>query len=281
MKMIEITDDMINEGWKDLAASLGIGAAVTAGAGAGLMKVKDYNHPDFTKDPTYQTYSQEELDKIRNPTSQEKSPKIDSVSKSTPKSNADQPKTVKTTKQAATVKLLTKQPSEKTLLDAAKKAGIKGTELAAFMAQAAHECQNFTRMVETNPRIKSYLKNKSLGNKNLNDAKRFIGRGYFQLTGRWNYNWMGKLLGDDFTSTWTNANKLSEPETAAKVAIMYWKKRVRPHVTDFTDIKQVTKRINSSLNGLDDRTNKYNKYVSSMNTTVANNTSTATAKSGS
>lgn len=159
---------------------------------------------------------------------------------------------------------LTKSANEKILAAAAQKAGIVGVELAAFMSQMAHESANFSDMTENNPRIDRYLKNKSLGNHNRNDAERFIGRGFIQLTGRWNYEYMQKKLGIDLTSTWSAAHKAADPKIAAQIAITFWKNRVRPQVDDFTDVAQVTKPINSGLNGLEDRENKFSAIASNM-----------------
>ena len=55
-------------------------------------------------------------------------------------------------------------------------------------------------------------------------------------------------------------NQASDPPIAAKVAISYWMKRVRPRVTDFTDTRRVTRLINGGTNGLNDRISKFSKY---------------------
>lgn len=162
---------------------------------------------------------------------------------------------------------LTNHKNERILANTAQKHGIVGVELAAFMSQMAHESMNFSDMVENNPDIKKYSAGrvaKMLGNRNKNDAERFVGRGFIQLTGRWNYNWMQKELGIDLTSTWSNAHKAAQPEIAAEIAVAYWKKRVQPRVDDYTDVPAVTKPINQSLNGLNDRQNKFLTIVRHM-----------------
>lgn len=159
---------------------------------------------------------------------------------------------------------ITKSKNEAILAKVAQANGIKGIELAAFMAQMAHESAGFSDMVENNPNVKRYAKIKSLGNKSLNDAERFIGRGFIQLTGRWNYAHYGKKLGMDLTSTWSKAHQAADPKIAAKIAVIYWKDRVQPNVSDFTDVAQVTKPINPDLNGLKDREQKFAKIASHM-----------------
>jgi predicted chitinase len=162
-------------------------------------------------------------------------------------------------------KPITDTKNEKFLAKVAHINGIRGEELAAFMAQAAHESQGFTNMIEDHPDVDRYLRNKQLGNRNRNDAERFIGRGFIQLTGHWNYKWMEKELGIDLTSTWSNAQKAAEPEIAAKIAVIYWKKRVRPKVDDFSNVKSVTKPINSGMKNIDDRQEKFNDISRGMN----------------
>jgi len=166
--------------------------------------------------------------------------------------------------EAGEYKPITGSKNEAILAKVAQASGIKGVELAAFMSQMAHESSNFGDMVENNPNVKKYLKIKSLGNKNMNDAERFIGRGFIQLTGRWNYKNMEKKLGIDLTSTWSAAHKAADPKIAAQIAVQYWKDRVQPNVDDFTNVAAVTKKINPGLNGLDDRSDKFDKIMQNM-----------------
>lgn len=157
---------------------------------------------------------------------------------------------------------------EEILRNVALSAGITGTELVAFLAQMAHESGDFKHLVELRPNVKRYGSGrvaKLLGNKNMNDAKRFIGRGFIQLTGRWNYEWMQRKIGMDLTSTWSNAHKAADPHIAAEIAVIYWVERVRPIVEDFSDVHEVTKPINPRLNGIDDRINKYETFADALN----------------
>lgn len=162
---------------------------------------------------------------------------------------------------------ITNNKNEVILAKVAQAHGINGVELAAFMAQMAHESENFTDMVEDGTNWKKYGTGRTakvLGNKNMNDAERFKGRGFIQLTGRWNYAHYGKKIGMDLTSTWSAAQQAADPKVAALIAVEYWKERVQGNVDDYADVTAVTKPINSNLNGLKDRQNKFNKIAQHM-----------------
>ena len=155
-----------------------------------------------------------------------------------------------------------KKPSAKSLIAAANKAGITGTELAQFIAQCAHETNDFSRLkeyggkldfkkyeIKHNPRLA-----KILGNVTPGDGIKYHGRGYIQLTGRDNYRRAGEALDLPLEQ---NPNLVERPDVAAKVAVWYWQNRVQPKVDDFSDTSTVTRPINAGLHGLDDRHNKF------------------------
>jgi putative chitinase len=150
----------------------------------------------------------------------------------------------------------------KALASEAGIAGIKGEELAQFLAQCAHETSNFTSLKEFggkldfkkydirhNPRLA-----KILGNTKPGDGLKYIGRGFIQLTGKDNYKRVEKALGIPIVA---NPNLVENPEVAAKIAVWYWQNRVAPKVDDFSNTTAATKPINSNLNGLDDRHEKF------------------------
>jgi predicted chitinase len=147
-------------------------------------------------------------------------------------------------------------PREAALLAAIGSVGIKGIEACQFMAQMAHESDQFKAMEEY-ASGSAYEGRSDLGNTQPGDGKRYKGRGYIQLTGRANYITFGKKLGLDLVG---HPEQASDPPIAAKVAISYWMKRVRPRVTDFTDTRRVTRLINGGTNGLSDRISKFSKY---------------------
>lgn len=60
---------------------------------------------------------------------------------------------------------------------------------------------------------------KALGNTQPADGRKYIGRGYVQITGRSNYNRIGKAIGADLITTPT---LLEQPEIAAKASVQYF-----------------------------------------------------------
>lgn len=158
---------------------------------------------------------------------------------------------------------LLSHPEAIRLYKAAVKAGITGSELAQFMAQCAHETQNFTRLNERGNKeyfMKKYdikynaANAKLLGNVKPGDGIKYRGRGYIHLTGRDNYMRAGKALG---LALEKHPELAEQPENAVLIAIWFWQNRVANRVDNFTDTAQVTKPINKNLTGLEDRTNKF------------------------
>lgn len=154
------------------------------------------------------------------------------------------------------------KPAAKILIQTARASGMRGKELAQFIAQCAHETSNFSSLKELGGKLdfKKYdpkhnpRKAKMLGNKEVGDGAKYHGRGYIQLTGRDNYKRAGQALGLPLEQ---HPELVEQPEVAAKVAVWFWKNQVAPKVTNFNDTAQVTKPINSGLKGLEDRHNKF------------------------
>ena len=166
-------------------------------------------------------------------------------------------------------KSVTGNPHEVYLKKAAEKAGIKGNELAAFLAQCAHETLDFKHMKEIGGSLdfKKYdikfapRKAKILGNTKPGDGAKYKGRGYIQLTGKDNYKRAGQALGLPLVD---KPELVEKPEVAAKVAVWYWKERVRDKVDSFKDTKSVTKPINPGMKHLDQRKEKHDKFMVAM-----------------
>lgn len=167
--------------------------------------------------------------------------------------------------------LLSNNPqNEITLLKTAKQAGMKGPELAQFMAQTKHESWDFERLKEKpQPGVKGYFAKKYdpkfapktakiLGNKHVGDGERYHGRGFIQLTGRDNYRMASQALGIDLLN---HPELASRPDVAAKIAVWYWNTRVKPHVGNFSDTKTVTQKINPAAKGLDSRHENFKDYM--------------------
>ena len=160
---------------------------------------------------------------------------------------------------------ITNKKLERVLLVVAKKAGLESDELAAFMAQCAHESNQFRTLTEYggsldfrkyDPRY-APKKARALGNTKRGDGAKYKGRGYIQITGKYNYTVAGKAIGIDLVNS---PEKAAEPLIAAKIALWYWSKRVAPKVNDFTNTKEVTKPINPGMRGLEQRIEYHDSY---------------------
>ena len=173
--------------------------------------------------------------------------------------------TAGTAVQPAAVQQSPASAAESALSRIAQAAGIKGVELAQFLAQCAHETGNFLHLEELggNRYLAQYdpavnpAKAKALGNTEAGDGAKYKGRGFIQITGKANYAKAGQALGIDLVN---NPELAARPDVAAKVAVWYWQSRVQPRVQDFADTKLVTKQINPGLKGLADRQSNFKDY---------------------
>jgi putative chitinase len=189
-----------------------------------------------------------------------------------------QPTSISPAAQAAPMKVLPKVGSEVSLLSAnteaeaalqtaAKTAGLKGAELAQFMAQTRHESADFAHMKEIGNKKKFAKYDRPriahrLGNKVKGDGERFKGRGFIQLTGRDNYTRASEqIFGDDRLVK--NPDLASKLDVAAKVALWYWKNQVRPNVSNFNNTTEVVKAINKGETSdiIKLRHNKFKEYL--------------------
>jgi predicted chitinase len=156
--------------------------------------------------------------------------------------------------------VLSNNPDKEILLQkTAMHYGLRGVELAQFLAQTKHESADFSRMKEiggTQYFTRRYDpkhspdKARILGNTQPGDGARYHGRGYIQITGRENYRRAGQALGLPLEK---QPELAAKPDVAAKIAIWYWNTRVKPNVKNFADTALVTKFINPAMRGLQDR----------------------------
>jgi predicted chitinase len=241
-----------NESWKQTLGSLGISAAIVGAGALGLTIKQALTSSDISPEEKVEIIKKANIPKAEIPSSVlkqlpyiEEPPEVEKFSKVQP---------------------ITDNPLELVLLNAARAAGIVGVELAAFMSQCAHESHNFQSLVEygNSAYFNRYemrfspKKAKLLGNVKRGDGERYKGRGYIQLTGRYNYRKAGLALGLPLEK---NPELLEDPEIAAKVAIWYWKLRVQSRVSNFHNVSAVTKPINSGLRGLQNRQETFYKYL--------------------
>jgi len=217
-------EDVTDEGWKDWVAGAAIGAAALGGASNADAKAK----PDMSKPSIVQQVSQKDI-----------------------------------------AKTVTGNPHEVILKKAAQKAGIEGQELAAFLSQCAHETMDFKHMKEIGGSLdfKKYdpkfapKKAKALGNTKPGDGAKYKGRGYIQLTGKYNYTKAGEALGLPLAE---KPQLVEKPEVAAKVAVWFWKERVSNKAISYDNVKDVTKGINPGLKHLDQRSDKLKSFQVAM-----------------
>ena len=120
---------------------------------------------------------------------------------------------------------------------------------AMFIAQLAHESGGFHFMEEIASGA-AYEGRADLGNTQPGDGVRYKGRGYIQVTGRYNYTQAGQALGLDLVN---NPELAAQPQNAARIAAWYWTSRDINETANTGDFVQVTRLINGGTNGLADR----------------------------
>lgn len=257
-----------DEGWKDWVAGAALGtAALTANAGNVVQPVE--------KGDTVFSIARQ------NGVSPQEIMKLNGFNKDTKLKLGQKVKVPDNAKEEPVAKKAEKKPEvkkveptsaptdsnahEKFLIKTATAAGIKGTELAAFLAQVAHESHDFQSMVEYGGSLDfrkydpKYAPNKAktLGNTTPGDGAKYKGRGYIQITGKYNYAKAGNALNIDLV----NNPKLAEnPKYAAQIAVWFWKLRVQPNVDNYNDVTAVTKPINPGMRGLESRKENFKDY---------------------
>jgi len=127
----------------------------------------------------------------------------------------------------------------------------------AFIAQIAHESGQFRYVRELwgpTPAQTGYEGRSDLGNTQVGDGRKFLGRGLIQITGRANYAACGVALGLDLLA---HPELLETPENACNSAAWWWFEHGCNEIADSGDFKRLTKRINGGYNGLMDRVALY------------------------
>lgn len=136
---------------------------------------------------------------------------------------------------------------------------------AHFLAQIQHESAGFTRLKEIGSH--KYLDKydtgklaKDLGNtpEDDDDGQKYCGRGFIQITGKYNYTKLSKDLGIDFV----NKPELLEQEANAMLsALWFWDKRKLNALADKNDLRGITRRVNGGFNGLADREYNFKNWI--------------------
>ncbi len=87
-----------------------------------------------------------------------------------------------------------------------------------------------------------FVYNGRIGNNNVNDGSKYVGRGFNQLTGKANYEKYGSQVGIDLVS---NPDVLLDDDVAAEVAVKFLTKKGSKKFTDPNDATQYYADINS------------------------------------
>jgi len=172
---------------------------------------------------------------------------------------------------------ITKNPKVEFLLKWARHYIKDPQELAAFMAQCAHESDNFNTVEEygtTERFMHKYdiqfnpAKAKALGNDKPGDGAKYHGRGYLQLTGKYNYSAASKAISKAIGKTVdfvAHPEWVASPEGAVLTSIWYWKNFVKPKIKNFSNTKQVTTHINPGLRGEKNREKQAKDWQTALN----------------
>jgi putative chitinase len=162
-----------------------------------------------------------------------------------------------------TVSALGDKASRELLTQAAESQGIKGKELAAFLAQCSHESGGFRYLSEIwGPTSQQKTYDGRMGNNSPGDGFKYRGRGFIQLTGKKNYADASRVLGVDLVK---NPELAEKPEMGAKTSIYFWKTNVQPNVSNWDDTRTITRIVNGGYNGLEDRKMRYAAFKQDMN----------------
>lgn len=159
-------------------------------------------------------------------------------------------------------------------------------EVASFLAQVAHESNDFTRLEENlnysaerlmqvwpkrftslefaqryarAPEIlANYVYANRIGNGDgaSGDGWRFHGRGPIQLTGRRNYTACGKDIGADLVA---QPELLLTPYTGIRSALWFWRMMNLDELDDDNDVRTETRKINGGETGLAHRQAEFNR----------------------
>jgi predicted chitinase len=111
---------------------------------------------------------------------------------------------------------------------------------AAYLAHLAHETDHF-RTFEEYASGWAYEGRLDLGNTRPGDGARYKGRGAIQLTGRTNYQEIGRRLGVDLEK---HPELVETPEYAFLVSAEYWKRHDLNRLADRGDFEGITDVIN-------------------------------------
>lgn len=141
-------------------------------------------------------------------------------------------------------------------------------DIATFLAQIGHESLDL-KYTEEIASGEAYEGRKDLGNSEPGDGKRFKGRGYIQLTGRFNYLLASKEFGKSLEEL---QEWLETPAGASWSAAWFWKRKglsaiatkpdswrgsVNKKYKDLDPFTYCCVIVNGGYNGLEDRRRRF------------------------
>jgi predicted chitinase len=151
---------------------------------------------------------------------------------------------------------------------------------AMFCAQVGEESISLTAPTELASGAE-YEGRADLGNTHPGDGVRFKGRGFIQITGRFNYGELSrwahaKGLVPSATYFIDHPGQLATDKYVWLGPIWYWTvARPMNHLADAGNIEDATRAINGGLNGIADRTNRWHLCLKLGNAILPTSASTA------
>ena len=136
---------------------------------------------------------------------------------------------------------------------------------AAYGATLAHESNGLTQFTEVSPHAQAYV-SQALGNVDLNDARRYIGHGPGQITGKRNHQLIGDRMHVDFIA---HPEWLALPEYGFMGAAEYWMMMGCAHWADADNFRVVSSLWNNGhvagpINGWDSRQTYYQRFRNAL-----------------
>lgn len=107
-----------------------------------------------------------------------------------------------------------------------------------------------------------YENRKDLGNTTPGDGVKFRGRGFIQITGRWDYTHFGSEIGRDLVN---DPDAALDPAVAADILALYFHERQIPQFADQQNWEMVRRRVNGGLTGWPRFIDAVTKLVSALN----------------
>lgn len=144
--------------------------------------------------------------------------------------------------------------------------------IAHFLAQVLEESDGLCT-TEEYASGQAYEGRKDLGNTHDGDGPRYKGRGLIQLTGRANYDAVGKQLKLDLVKAPLSVN---DPYAYLLVSCVFWQQKKINAYCDANDVISVTQLVNGGQHGIESR----KAYLAKAKSALAQLTSQSAAPPG-